>query len=606
MGEKKRLYLTRAVHHYNKLFTLPKYWVILFLLLLTSLGGSSVAFAIARPDFRGVLDGVRFAFQVLFFPMIVVDIISRETFTKANAIFDLKRSASLSLVICLAWVIIMVVGSTLQSIFQISRSLYYSTFFSICITIAMRFLVTSTVTQMSYSKLVLVTFTLPLVMLISNMIFWNAWSPQLAIAVMISSAILVIATQLLIFIVNRQGEVVTGIGSIYLFKGFISNWLEDFTYPLEGHFEKVGTVTDVSVNLFVFRSKKRLKAILVIPSIHPGPFRNLGSSNLPSMIQRSLEKKFMALTAVPHGLSGHELDLTSQSQCRKVIREILRIQPSNFSFKASKTTRIDSGLAKASCQFFGDTALLTVTCAPKSMEDIPLDVGAQIMQICKKLGVNEVAIIDAHNSIGSTDEAPIFSEENAKELVFAAEKALKGALKEERHPFFVGVAKTVPSVFSTAQGMGPGGIVALVVVVAGQKTLYITIDGNNMISGLREKIIQEFSDNFDECEVFTTDTHIVNGISTIKRGYNPVGEAVDHEQLISFIKDVVAKAAENTEEVEASFIKVEVKNVKVIGEEKLVNLSMLVDLTFSLIKRVAPLIYTPAFIGAILPFIILR
>ena len=41
--------------------------------------------------------------------------------------------------------------------------------------------------------------------------------------------------------------------------------------------------------------------------------------------------------------------------------------------------------------------------------------------------------------------------------------------------------------------MGTGGITAIVVQVEKQKTAYIIIDGNNMISGLREKILDSFS-----------------------------------------------------------------------------------------------------------------
>ena len=88
---------------------------------------------------------------------------------------------------------------------------------------------------------------------ISNMIFWNKWSPQIIVASVISSTILLIVTQLLIRVVNKQGEVVVGIGVILLFKGFLANWLEGFTYPIEGYFEKLGTDADVSINLFSFR-----------------------------------------------------------------------------------------------------------------------------------------------------------------------------------------------------------------------------------------------------------------------------------------------------------------------------------------------------------------
>jgi predicted neutral ceramidase superfamily lipid hydrolase len=95
------------------------------------------------------------------------------------------------------------------------------------------------------------------------------------------------------------------------------------------------------------------------------------------------------------------------------------------------------------------------------MEDIPLSAGAEIVRKCKQLGAKEVAIIDAHNSIGSAKEVPALSEEETRELVSAAEEALKGALEEERQPFLVGVAKVIPDEFTIGKGMGSGGITGI-------------------------------------------------------------------------------------------------------------------------------------------------
>lgn len=605
MTENKKLYLTKAIHHYNKLFTLPTHSTLLFLILIISLGGSIIAFTISHRTLDGMIRGVIFAFQVLFIPLMGVDILSKVTITKTDTILNFKRSISLSLVICIIWIIIINVASVLHSFFQLPKILVSATFFSICITVALRFLVLSTVTQLSLSRLTLTTLAQPAVLFVSNVIFWNNWSLQIIVASTVSVAILLIAAKLFIYIVDKQGEAIVGIHTIRLFKGFLANWLENSTELLEEYFEKLGINANVSVNLFVFRVKSKLKAILVIPNIHPGPFRNLGSSDLPGMIQRSVENKFSIIVAVPHGLSGHELDLTSQSQCSKVIKEILNTDFSVFSAQASKSVRVDTGLAKAVCQFFGDVALVATTCAPKSMEDIPLNVGEEIIKRGNQLGAKEVTIIDAHNSIGMVNEDASLSEEEERELILAAEKVIKDTMDEARQPFFVGIAKIVPKEFTIDQGIGLGGIVALTVICDGQKTLYVTIDGNNMISGLREEIIQALSTSFDECEVLTTDTHTVNAVNTIRRGYYPVGEAIDRKRLISYVKSTAEKAIDNAEKAEVSFTKISINNVKVIGGEKLVNLSMLIDLTFSVMKRSAPLIFIPAVCVVLLMFLLI-
>ena len=595
--------MTKAVHHYGNLFSFPRHWVLLSLLVLSCMGGSIIAFTII--DFDGISRGSTFALQVLIIPIVVVDVILRETITKNDTIIDLRRSTALSLVICMVWITMMIVGSTMQVTHQLPKILYRVTFFCICVTVAIRFLVFSTVTQLSLPRLIVSIVAQPIALIFSTTIFWNSWTPQIMMATLASSAILVIATQLLIRTVNQQGEVIVGIGAIPLFKGFLANWLEGFTYPLEGYFEKLGTTTDVDVNVFAFRGENKLKAMIVIPNIHPGPFRNLGSSDLPGMIQRSFETKFKVITAVPHGMSGHELDLTSQLQCDRVIKAILEIDLSNFINNATKCVRIDTGLAQATCQLLGDAALVTVTRAPNNMEDIPLSVGMEIIRKGELIGAKQVAVIDAHNSILGPKEASILSKEEEQALVNVAHITLTDALKEEKQPFLMGVAKVVPSEFLIDQGMGPGGIIAIAIVVGGQKTVYITIDGNNMVSGLREKIIQTLSDRFDECEVLSTDTHVVNAISTMERGYYPLGEAMNHEQLISYIQDVAGKALDGLEKTRISFTKVHIKNVRVIGEEKIANLSMLIDRTYNVVKRMTPLIYLPATFFALIPFLLI-
>ena len=46
-----------------------------------------------------------------------------------------------------------------------------------------------------------------------------------------------------------------------------------------------------------------------------------------------------------------------------------------------------------------------------------------------------------------------------------------------------------------------------------------------------------------KAEVFTTDTHAVSALVTGSRGYHPVGEAMNHDQLISYIGEVTNKGS---------------------------------------------------------------
>jgi len=144
--------------------------------------------------------------------------------------------------------------------------------------------------------------------------------------------------------------------------------------------------------------------------------------------------------------------------------------------------------------------------------------------------------------------------------------------------FEVGAAKVVPDEFSFKDGMGPGGICALAVRVNQQICAYVTIDGNNLVSGLREKILGALKDlGVDEGEVFTTDTHVVNAIVTNARGYHPVGEAISHEKLVAYVRCVVKEALENLEPVMSSWQVGDVPKVRVIGEKQIEELPLVAD-----------------------------
>ena len=157
--------------------------------------------------------------------------------------------------------------------------------------------------------------------------------------------------------------------------------------------------------------------------------------------------------------------------------------------------------------------------------------------------------------------------------------------------FMVGAASVFPERVFAKRGMGTGGITAIVVQVEKQKTAYIVIDGNNMISGLREKIIAALtSKGFDDSEVFTTDTHAVSALITGRRagrrGYHTVGEVMDNELLIQYICDAAKKAEANLEFSKAGCLHFVVPHVRVIGEARLKSMTLLVDKAIQRAKQI--------------------
>ena len=380
--------------------------------------------------------------------------------------------------------------------------------------------------------------------------------------------------QIFIKSLNLVGIRTVGIPSLNLFRAFLANWTEGFVDPLEELFERLSEEHDVKVSIIAFRSKSGMKALIVVPSLHPGPFKNLGSSCIPSMIQDALEKKFKCVVSVPHGISGHELDLASQGENMKVLDHILKVEFAKFNRHASPFLSLKKEGVTANCQIFDGYAFIVLTLAPNTMEDLPLELRDLIVGEAEKQGLTSAVTVDAHNCINKPFEA-----DNVKKPILnAVSAALENASKTPLSTFEIGAAKIVPSEFSIQQGMGPGGISIVIVNVKGQKTAYVTIDGNNMIPGLREKILSKIKTlGIDNGEVMTTDTHAVNAVVLTGLGYYPVGEAISHEKLICYIKDGVKEALNNLEPAEVSLHEMIIPKVKVIGEQQIDDLCLIVD-----------------------------
>jgi len=151
--------------------------------------------------------------------------------------------------------------------------------------------------------------------------------------------------------------------------------------------------------------------------------------------------------------------------------------------------------------------------------------------------------------------------------------------------------------------MGPGGISVIVTKVGDQKAAYVTVDGNNMISGLRERILSELGEiGIVDGEILTTDTHAVCGIVRTARGYHPIGEDMDQSKLINYIKQAAANALDNLEPAEASWRTEIIPNVNVIGEKRIEDLSLVADRTAKQAKRLAVSLFSAASVLLILLF----
>jgi len=271
----------------------------------------------------------------------------------------------------------------------------------------------------------------------------------------------------------------------------------------------------------------------------------------------------------------------------------------------SQMIRSNCGEGQASCQMFGDIALLTLTLAPQSMEDIPFEIGRGIIDKAAAAGAKDAIVIDAHNSIEDVSRFSVLEPSQLQDLMMAAESAVRNALTKKREGFEFGISRIVPKELGPREGLGPGGVAVAVIQTPGQRVAYVVLDGNNAVTGFRDDVRKTISSLVDDCEILTTDTHAVNALSTTQRGYHPIGEVGNKDVLLAYIKACTQKAISQLERSSVVYDSISVSGMLVVGEEKLRHVAALVDSSVRRFRNLAIIIYTPTIALVLAMFIFL-
>jgi putative membrane protein len=586
--------MNSALKHYSSMFFLPssrKAVGAVAGLCIGVVGSSTFALFLSIEGlisnlFIGLISSL-FLGVSLFATTILFDYVTSKTVFGNDPIYVLRRTVALSLFCWILWLFFIISGVAFGAVFNLWQWWVKLCILGFAAVLTFRAVVFISTSSVALSRRLVSSLLQPFLCIAVFVVFWNSLDSAIPLQILpflvISPIVSCVSAFLFVFLIDRLGRRMYDVPSMPLFRAFMLNWVAGLNAPFEGFLEKLGENEDIEVALLKFDSYKP-KAAIIVPLVHPGPFKNIGSSLLPSMLKHEFEKEFGCDTCVPLGILGHELDLASQAQNQKIISHV--INSAKFASSVDRATpfvKVTDGFATASCQVFENTAFLSFTLAPKTTEDLPQQLGQIVREEAEKHGLNCNIVVNAHNSIDDTVDV----EASLETLHAVASKCLEKAVSLPSYPFEVGAATVFPKEFDLKDGMGPGGITAVVVQVAEQKTAYVVIDGNNMVSGLREEILSALkAAGFHASEVFTTDTHAVSAVVLGRRGYHPIGEVMNHETLISYIQEAAKTAAARLEHCKAGCLRMVVPEVRVIGKARLESLSMLVDKALQRAKQI--------------------
>ena len=559
-------------------------------MIATTVVAGAASFSLAS-SYPKLVNGLIFGLLGLAAPIIVSDLIT-ETFYRDDPLLTPRRINIVSFVLCLAAGVLLIAVGALSGFTGKPDLLLRAILLTVYSSAGLRLLIFSVFSTRGAAKTALAISVQPLLMAIATYYLapgvWHI-PPTSLLTVLI---LVLLGPTIILVRISRWNFSDETLRIIPLFRAFVYAWAEQHSEPFEEQLAMVSEPARLETDELVFSdSAGHCIGRVVAPYIHPGPFRNVGSSGLSLVLSVGLGGGCETLVA--HGVSSHERDMVRSADMQKILSSLRNATMSAPSNLCSIMTRGEASGAKASCQIFGDTAMFTLTLSPKSHDDIPDTVKDRVRETASKLGLNAV-VLDAHNCI---DDDDLLDEKDADDLIVAAQEALRKAAEPQRGSFMTGFSRVKPEEWGLDEGMGPCGIGAIVVQTQELKYTYLIFDANNIIQGLREKLLEHVTSlGYADAEILSSDTHLVNAIGATDRGYHPAGEVMEIGKVYHYIEEALKEV--KLTPAQTSFARTAVDDVRIIGMKGIELLRSVVKTSFVLFIRTAATALPLTFIAA--------
>jgi len=362
-------------------------------------------------------------------------------------------------------------------------------------------------------------------------VFYASYYVLIAINIRPITSMLIFLSILLMILVVYEAILKLNIGStngIELINSFALSWMDKASDAFDKLYEQLGEEAELKVALheFVDTANNRL-ATVIIPYIHPGPAKAMGSGELPSIVYREL-KKYNPL--VLHGASDHSLNMASRSAMKDLMEKIINSVNLNTepftSLKEIKYSLEKVGKIRLTIYDLNQNMLAFVS-KDGNTEDLP----RQITEVVTKT----LDIVDRHNTL-CDEKTAHYSAAEVEILLEKKETLTKNAFEE------IPIEDVGYSNYALERDdVGPGGITTL--VLRGKKKIAIvSIDANNLVCGL-DKVLEEKvkEKGYDLCEITTTDNHWNSGSTRAYPGYY-LGGSLSKQELIQGILESLDEA----------------------------------------------------------------
>lgn len=401
----------------------------------------------------------------------------------------------------------------------------------------------------------------------------------------IASLVFFVAVYLFFIIINAPMRRNFGFSSTDAIAMFVAQWLHQ-DKDLESAFESVGEKAVVPVSVFAFK-KKDSETLMIIPSVHFGPFGNLGGSEFTQLISDEISKRYNANSMVFHAPSTHDLNPSSSSEITQVMGAIdscmQRCEYSNakLSFLEGRKEECFTEIIKFN-QEGKDSAFVSLSRAPMVTEDINFGLGAFISAESEKY-VDMAAIIDQHNA--ETGEVTSF--EPGSVVGHNYFEAITKALSDKSTVIPLSVGFSQRSVVSPF--VGKAGIKIAIFESKPNPIAIILLDSNGVTPEFREKLMVEAKDAASKYKkdirpiIFTTDTHQINSVRGV---LNPLKEDAE---IVKELRSAITDAIMDISNAKLYSAK-QWFEIKVLGAKQSIEIVSTVNSIVAVAKIAAPII----------------
>ncbi|MBI5226224.1 DUF2070 family protein [Candidatus Micrarchaeota archaeon] len=558
-----------------------------YLLVVAFVGGFLVRFLHSGNLFESVFFGGGEGFWWLFLPAVLTAGLASSMLKKRFFPYSLAASLAAMLVVATMYVI----GAAIFRSFNVG--LYSAVLVANALALVVWFMVCRTVLSLKTAKALALSVVHPIFNL-GFLVAWNGFglveaglpvdvSTFTLVKFVLSAGILLLALASLLYILNAPSKRNFGVTTTDALALFFAQWIHG-EKGLEDFLGGFGQTVQTWLGAVVFKRKNgSLKAAFLVPSIHYGPFGNLGSSRLPAVLSDHFKKELHAEAFVFHGLVNHDMNLVHSAQGENVAHEFERLVKSASNFSASGF--LDSkavGENQVAALGFGRNAMLCITRAPYSTEDFDLATGLALRNLAYRQ-FDDALVVDRHNALTNGEMYDVGSDVYNRYV-----DAVAALRPHTGQPLSLGVWSNPMNDFSINDGIGAMGLKVAIIGYGKATACVVLVDGNNAQPAFRETVCKRLQGyGFDFVDFFTSDSHSVNSIGGV---HNPVGARVDQAKLLDAIEAAVVNALDDLEPVSAALVSKRV-SVAVMGIQRQAELLSTINAIVSVAKVAAPLVF---------------